>query len=45
MTEVFRGQFPGRWNVPFGLTVARTTRIGRAPVKFEFGAEYSVVSQ
>jgi hypothetical protein len=34
-----------RWNVPIGLTVEKTTRIGRLPVKFEFGAEYSVVSQ
>jgi hypothetical protein len=34
-----------RWNVPIGLTVEKTTRIGHLPVKFEFGAEYSVVSQ
>jgi hypothetical protein len=29
-----------RWNVPVGLVVAKTT-----PVKFQFGMEYSVVSQ
>lgn len=34
-----------KWNVPIGLTVAKTTRFGRLPVKFQFGIEYSVVSQ
>ena len=34
-----------KWNVPIGLTVAKTTRIGRVPVKFQVGIEYSVVSQ
>jgi hypothetical protein len=34
-----------KWNVPIGLTVGKTTRIGRVPVKFEFGIEYSVESQ
>jgi hypothetical protein len=34
-----------KWNVPLGLTVGKTTRFGRLPVKFEFGIEYSVVSQ
>jgi len=34
-----------RWNVPFGLTVAKTVRLGGIPVKFQAGAEYSVVSQ
>jgi hypothetical protein len=32
-----------KWNVPIGLTVAKTAKIGHVPVKFEFGAEYSVV--
>jgi hypothetical protein len=37
---------PGnRWNVPVGLMVAKTTRLGKLPVKFNFGVEYSVVSQ
>jgi hypothetical protein len=37
---------PGnRWNVPVGLMVARTTRLGKLPVKFNFGLEYSVASQ
>ena len=37
---------PGnQWNVPIGLTVAKTTRIGNLPVKFQFGIDYSVVSQ
>jgi hypothetical protein len=34
-----------KWNVPIGLTVAKTTKIGKLPVKFQFGFEYSVVSQ
>ena len=34
-----------KWNVPIGLVVAKTIRIGKMPVKFQFGAEYSVVSQ
>ena len=34
-----------RWNVPVGLVVAKTTKIGGGPVKFQFGMEYSVVSQ
>ena len=37
---------PGsRWNVPVGLMVAKTTLLGKLPVKFNFGVEYSVVSQ
>jgi hypothetical protein len=34
-----------RWNVPVGLVVTKTTRIASRPVKFQFGFEYSVVSQ
>jgi hypothetical protein len=34
-----------KWNVPLGLTVAKTTRVGRLPVKLQLGIEYSVVSQ
>ena len=34
-----------KWNVPVGVVVAKTTKIGKMPVKFQFGAEYSVVSQ
>jgi hypothetical protein len=33
------------WNVPIGLMMAKTTKIGNRPVKFQFGVEYSVVSQ
>jgi hypothetical protein len=37
---------PGnRWNVPVGLLVTKTTLLGKLPVKFNFGLEYSVVSQ
>lgn len=34
-----------KWNVPVGILVAKTTKIGKMPVKIQFGAEYSVVSQ
>jgi hypothetical protein len=34
-----------QWNVPVGLSVAKTTLVGKLPVKFQFGVEYSVVSQ
>ena len=34
-----------KWNVPIGITVAKTTKIGGVPIKFQFGVEYSVVSQ
>jgi hypothetical protein len=37
---------PGnRWNVPVGLVVNKTTLLGKLPVKFNFGVEYSVVSE
>ncbi len=34
-----------KWNVPIGLFVAKTTRLGGLPVKLQLGVEYSVVSQ
>jgi hypothetical protein len=34
-----------KWNIPIGLVVAKTTKIGKMPVKFQLGLEYSVVSQ
>ncbi len=34
-----------RWNVPIGLYVGRTVRLGRLPVNFKLGGEYSVVSE
>jgi hypothetical protein len=34
-----------KWNVPIGLAVAKTTAIAKQPVKFQFGVEYSVVSE
>ena len=34
-----------QWNVPIGLDVAKTIAIGGRPWKFQFGIEYSVVSQ
>ena len=34
-----------RWNVPRGLVVAKITAISGHAVKFQFGFEYSVVSQ
>jgi hypothetical protein len=34
-----------RWNVPVGLFVSLTTKIGKLPVKYLLSIEYSVVSQ
>ena len=34
-----------KWNVPLGLLVTKTTKVGKRPVKFQLGFEYSVVSQ
>ena len=40
-----RASSGNKWNVPVGLTVTKMTKIGKLPVKFQVGAEYSVVSQ
>jgi hypothetical protein len=40
-----RASSGNKWNVPVGLTVAKTTKVGAMPVKFAFGLEYSVVSE
>ncbi len=40
-----KGSSGNKWNVPVGITVAKTVRMGKMPVKFQFGVEYSVVSQ
>jgi hypothetical protein len=34
-----------KWNVPFGPTVTKMTKIGNMPVKFALGIEYAVVHQ
>jgi hypothetical protein len=34
-----------KWNVPIGLVASKTTKVAGKPVKFQFGLEYSVVSQ
>jgi hypothetical protein len=34
-----------KWNVPLGIGFTKTTKVGNQPVKFQFGVEYSVVSQ
>jgi hypothetical protein len=34
-----------KWNVPVGLLATKTTKVGKLPVKFQLGIEYSVVSQ
>jgi hypothetical protein len=40
-----RASSGNKWNVPVGLMVTKTTLVGKLPVKFQFGVEYSVVSQ
>ena len=32
-------------NAPIGLTFAKATKIGKLPIKFEFGGEYSVIHE
>lgn len=34
-----------KWNVPIGLTVAKTTKFGKLPVKFQLGIEKSIKRQ
>jgi hypothetical protein len=34
-----------KWNVPVGLIVAKTAKVGKMPVKFQLGVEYSVANQ
>ena len=34
-----------KWNVPLGIGFSKTVRVGKVPTKFQFGVEYSVVSQ
>jgi hypothetical protein len=34
-----------KWNVPIGITVAKTIKIGNMPVKFQLGGEWSPVRQ
>jgi hypothetical protein len=40
-----RASFGNRWNVPIGVGVSKTTRMGGLISKFELGFEYSVVSE
>jgi hypothetical protein len=40
-----RASSGNKWNIPVGITVSKTTKIGNTPVKFQLGVEYSVVSQ
>jgi hypothetical protein len=34
-----------RWNVPVGLTISKTVRIGKTPTKFQIALEYSVIKE
>jgi hypothetical protein len=45
ITYDHRASSGNQWSVPVGLAVAKTTRLGKLPVKFTFGVEYSIVSQ
>ena len=33
------------WDVPVGIMAAKTTKIGNRIMKFQFGIEYSVISE
>jgi hypothetical protein len=45
ITYDHRASSGNKWNVPVGLLVSKTTRMGGMMAKFELGIEYSVVSQ
>ena len=45
ITYDHRASSGNKWNVPVGLMVAKTRLVGKLPVKFTAGVEYSVVSQ
>jgi hypothetical protein len=34
-----------KWNVPVGITVAKMTKVGKLPIKFQLGIEYATVRQ
>ena len=38
-------QSNNKWNVPIGLTVAKTMMFGKLPIKFQLGVEKSIVRQ
>jgi hypothetical protein len=40
-----RASSDNKWNVPVALQVAKIAPVGKLPVKFQFGVEYSVVSE
>jgi hypothetical protein len=42
MTYNNRADSENQWNVPLGITLAKTTMVGKMPVKFQLGVEYSV---
>jgi hypothetical protein len=45
ITYDHRASSGNAWNVPVGLTVSKTTLVGKLPTKLSLGVEYSVVSQ
>jgi hypothetical protein len=45
MTYNEKADSDNNWNVPIGVTVAKMTLLGKQPVKFQLGAEYSVKRQ
>jgi len=40
-----RASSGNKWNVPVGLFVGKTIKIGKVPVNIKVGLEYSVVSE
>ncbi|MBW2447247.1 MAG: hypothetical protein JRG83_15120 [Deltaproteobacteria bacterium] len=45
ITYDHRAEPHNKWNLPVGVTVAKTTKVASQAVKFQLGLEYSVVSQ
>ncbi len=40
-----KADLDNKWNVPIGLTVGKMTRIGKLSIKFQLGADYSVINE
>ena len=45
ITYDFKASGGNKWNVPVGLLATKTIKLGKMPVKIQFGIEYSVVSE
>jgi hypothetical protein len=45
ITYNHRASSGNKWNVPVGMVVTKTTKVGKLPVKFQLGVEYAAERQ